>query len=272
MDILPPLVDWDFLSRNNKLTLDFFTNHLDKPWNMVFISAHSMITLNIIFEYPDLNWDIIGLLKNENLTAKQIELLKNNNYNLNGIDFIQKKYYTSMNDEILDELNIIVDGIKSRFITLYNFNDVKQNINNNWDWNILTNRIPIYYILQNINYNWACFDNFIKPEQFITYYNTSPNDTLIWNWSLVLETINDLNEFDGWNWDFFSLKIFNETIFNKYPNLPWNYNIIININPYINTKFVSSNLSLIEKYDYTNMNFLYRLPDISWDNIITNII
>lgn len=275
---LPIIVDFNYLSYNQNLTIDKIISYIDKSWDMFKLSCHQSITLNTILKYPDLNWDITGMINNPNITGKQLQLLKSNQYILNGIDFIQKKYNCDLNDEITAQLNIMLQNKNTQNITLYNFNLVTSNINNNWNWSILSMRVPISFIFNNLQYPWSCFDPVIKPVKMLEYFASVYDKTTYWNWDTVLKNIVALNETEGWDWDFLSQYVFTPAFYTKYPilplssmPLPWNWNIIIKRNPYINRRFVSLNIDIISMYDDSNLSFMYRLPDVYWNDCVNKI-
>jgi hypothetical protein len=268
---LPEIVDFTYLSNNPNLTIDIIVNNLDKPWNMLWLSSHQSITLNTILKYPDLNWDIIGMIHNPNITMNQIQLLKNSQYILNGIDFIEKKYNSDLTDDIVAEINGILQNKKTQMITMYNFNSVVNDINANWNWEMLSMRVPISFILNNTQYPWACFDPVLRPEKMLEYFASVYDKTTYWNWDTVLKNMVAVNEIEGWNWDFLSQYVFTPSFYTKYPELPWNWRIIIKKNLYLNRKFVSLHIDLINMYDDSELAFMYRLPDVFWTDCVNKI-
>jgi hypothetical protein len=62
--------DWNSISKNYYLTIDFIEKHITKPLNWGYISSNNNITLDDIQKYPHFPWSYFYLSMNENLTVK----------------------------------------------------------------------------------------------------------------------------------------------------------------------------------------------------------
>lgn len=76
--------NWEALSSNPNITLDYVLDHPEKPWNRYLLSKNPAITIKDVIEYPqrkrhtNLNkydnggWNKKGLLENPNLTVQDV--------------------------------------------------------------------------------------------------------------------------------------------------------------------------------------------------------
>lgn len=68
--------NWNSLSCNIYITLDFVLKHIDKTWNWYELSRHPNITMNDILEHPELPWKFHELHFNPNLTVEAFQRYK----------------------------------------------------------------------------------------------------------------------------------------------------------------------------------------------------
>ena len=67
------LWNWQWLSENPNITMDFVERHLDKPWNWNWLSENQHITMDFIERHPDNPWNWEWLSENPNITIGFIE-------------------------------------------------------------------------------------------------------------------------------------------------------------------------------------------------------
>ena len=66
--------DWEGISQNPNITVDFIEKHPDFYWDWYGISVNSNINIEKIIEkYPNKNWNWYSLSQNPNITASFIE-------------------------------------------------------------------------------------------------------------------------------------------------------------------------------------------------------
>ena len=56
--------NWNMISRNPNLTMNFINDNPDKPWNWNMISYNPNLTMNFINKYPDKDWCWYEISKN----------------------------------------------------------------------------------------------------------------------------------------------------------------------------------------------------------------
>ena len=109
-------LDYDYISYNQNITVEFIEKHIDKPWNWNNLSENPNITVNFLKKYIDKDWDWSSLSSNKNIT---LEFIVNNMY---------KQWCWS---DLLKNKNITA-GFIERNLNLY--------INREWDWcDVLSN-------------------------------------------------------------------------------------------------------------------------------------
>ena len=129
MDVVRDNPDWfwDYngLSLNTNLTIEFVCKYKCERWNWTAISSNKAITMNDIRNYPNLPWVYASLSRNKNLTIEFILEHKNNDWNWCGI---------SANDAIT-------------------MDDVRQNRNLPWEYVSLSRNpnLTISFILKNFS-------------------------------------------------------------------------------------------------------------------------
>lgn len=63
---------WDYLSFN-EMTLEFFLEHHDLPWNMYIISMYQkFVTLEVVEKNPHVQWSKKGIIVNNNIPLKSM--------------------------------------------------------------------------------------------------------------------------------------------------------------------------------------------------------
>ena len=73
--------DWEWISNNDNITIDFVEKHIDKPWDWEQVSWSDYLTMEFIEKYPDKPWDWEGILENPNLTLEMIDKYYDKNWN-----------------------------------------------------------------------------------------------------------------------------------------------------------------------------------------------
>ena len=65
--------DWERISENPNITMDFIDTHPDKPWDWRWISGNPTVTMDIIDAHPDKPWSWEWISLNPNLTMDFID-------------------------------------------------------------------------------------------------------------------------------------------------------------------------------------------------------
>ena len=89
MDVIEKYPDkpwnWNGISKNPNITMEFIEKFPDKPWAWVCISCNPNITIDIIEKYPDKSWNWSFISYNPNLTMDFIENNTDKPWDWNGI-------------------------------------------------------------------------------------------------------------------------------------------------------------------------------------------
>ena len=81
------LWDWDWISSNPNITLEFIEKYPDKPWHWICISGNPNITMEFIEKYPDKRWNWPLISSNLNMTIEIIEKYPEKPWNWYGISY-----------------------------------------------------------------------------------------------------------------------------------------------------------------------------------------
>jgi hypothetical protein len=209
------------LSENVNITLDIVKENLDKKWNYdilmmnksftwedinyiksltlttyeiiidTYISFNPNITLDIVFDNPQFNWEYNFIIQNKNIKLDDIKkylpkLEKKNNF---LIDFL------SLNENVTWEYVVQNPQIKwsydfltsNKNITL---NIIKANPDKNWNFNYLSRNLSITWndIVSNPEINWDW--DFISSHPNITWEIIKSNLNNPWCWHCVCHNPN----------------------------------------------------------------------------------
>ena len=85
--------NWNRLSSNPNITMEFIEKYPDKPWDWNELSRNPNITIEIFEKYPDKPWDWIDLSRNTTITMEIIEKYPNKPWNWNIISYNPTYYY-----------------------------------------------------------------------------------------------------------------------------------------------------------------------------------
>jgi hypothetical protein len=120
--------DWQIISSNPNITMQFIIDNPDKPWDWGTISRHPNITMQNILDHPDKPWDWGTISRHPNITMQFI---------LDNPDKPWNWWYISQNPSI----------------TMQNIVD---NPDKPWDWNGISGNpnITMQFILDNPNKPW----------------------------------------------------------------------------------------------------------------------
>jgi len=183
------ITDWDLLSDNVNLTMDFIEQHLDKEWNWNSLSCHNNITFEFILKHYK-NWMTSDIFYNPNITFEQIKNYKELNWNVISSqsfitwNHIKENLHLPWNwKRVTFNKNITIEIIINAFHSIEHLNYydfdwdeinsnkkinsdiIKQNHDLPWDWKLLSN---------NKNITWELLYEF--PNQSWNYYNLLRND------------------------------------------------------------------------------------------------
>lgn len=198
------------LSENENLTLEIVKENLDKNWNYnyllmnksfmwediqyiyeyqnmndtfsdTYISLNPNITMDIVINNPQHNWEYIFIIQNKNIKLEDIKKYlsifekKNNflidflslNENITWEQVIQNTQIKWSYDFLSSNKNITLDIIKANPDKNWNFNylsinlsitwdDIISNSKINWDWTFISSHPNITWkiIQENLNYPW----------------------------------------------------------------------------------------------------------------------
>lgn len=203
------------LSENENLTLEIVKENLDKNWNYnyllmnksfmwediqyiyeyqnmndtfsdTYISLNPNITMDIVINNPQHNWEYIFIIQNKNIKLEDIKKYlsifeKKNNF---IIDFL------SLNENITWEQVVQNPEIKWSYDFLSSNKNItldiiKANPDKNWNFNCLSRNLSITWndIVSNSQINWDW--TFISSHPNITWKIIQENPNYPWCWGCV---------------------------------------------------------------------------------------
>ena len=247
--------------QNTNKLLKFARDFKDKVY-WTSISANINISMDIIEENSDLNWDSFGIACNPNLTIDFITANKN-------------KFQTIWHwTEISRNKNI-------------QMKDIENNLDLDWDWNSIAENknLTIEFVKKYANrLNWA----YVSSNKNMTLDIIRSNPDLPWDYSgnIIISIPNSIssnpnltinfitarvaslkeNSDKDWNWAFISANS-NITMndIEQNPNYVWNYNYISK-NKNLTEDFIMKNLDEDWDWDFISIN-----PNIRFDIIQRHI-
>ena len=63
---------WKYLSSNPGIKMEDISQHMDKPWNWLYLSINPNITMEDVLNHPEIRWNWILLSRNPNITMEFI--------------------------------------------------------------------------------------------------------------------------------------------------------------------------------------------------------
>ena len=78
--------NWNGISRNPNITMEFIEKHPEKPWNWYNISSNPNLTMEFIEKHPEKPWNWNSISYNPNLTMEFIEKHPEKAWNWEGIE------------------------------------------------------------------------------------------------------------------------------------------------------------------------------------------
>jgi hypothetical protein len=249
---------------NPNITMDDIETIPEKYWDVDRIILNPNCTKEFVLKYKHLSWSWwevaydVGLVKNsvfynlhdvneenyDSVIIPEVEFLNSDEIDMTYI--LKLKEYK----DITLEWQIISDSNYKFNITI---EDIKNNINLPWDWDVVAmrNDITVEFVrghLDLFQYSWRN----LTINSSISINDILENETLPWDWNVIYERknydgIHDVNiEYisknlqKGWNWDELSITT-NVSMIDLYPNLPWNWEYVAE-NKTLNINFVLKHL------------------------------
>ena len=211
--------DWYRLSAHPLITFDIVRNHMELPWNWSRVSQNINITMSIIEAHPYLPWDYQWISLNPNITT----------------DFILS-HSDKLNWDSLSQHN----KITGEFVLLH------KDLPWNWMWLSYNPAIDIDSMLATLDLSWnrAACSRKVTSIEYIRRYPDFP-----WDWtqlSAVLKlTLDIVQEYElYWDWDELSQNdSLTPDIISAYPGQPWSW-YVVSGNPKMSVEFVKDNLHL----------------------------
>ena len=80
-------INWKVASKNPYLTMNILKQLPDKDWDFNKLSSHPNLTMNILKQLPDKCWDFNKLSSHPNLTMDILEQLRNKEWNWENISY-----------------------------------------------------------------------------------------------------------------------------------------------------------------------------------------
>ena len=298
--------DWEWLIENtdinveNYIPFNLIEKYLDK-WDYYYLSKNPNLTEKIILKYPNQNWDIKYLIKNNKITDfnaltrfKYINKKIINKYLDKSWDWkwlientnirVENYYHLSKNPNLTEEFILkypykdwdIEYLIKNNKITDFNalskFKNITQDIikkysDKSWDWK---------WLIENTNIHVETYISLKLIEEYyykLNYYILSENPNLTkefilkhpsQNWNIeYLINNNKITDFNILS----KFKNITQYIINKYPDKPWDWEWLIENTNIKLEKYILFNL--IEKYLYKwNYYELSKNPNITEEFIL----
>ena len=133
--------NWNYISYNENITIDFILNNLDKRWNWNVLSRNESISLKYILNNKKLNWNWHYVTQKKTLKIKDV--LNNNDLPWDW-NYISRNFY----------------------LTEY---DILNNIDLPWSWYYLADNqyLPMGFVLNDINYKCTLISDIVETA-FVT--------------------------------------------------------------------------------------------------------
>ena len=233
-----PNLTWNILYENIKRK-----GKMKSEWNWVAISAHNIITEDIVKQNRKLPWSIYGLCKNANMS----------------FDFIIKMYDIKLYINCISyNPNITWDIIKRPELS-----------NVNWNWKVLASNSNIVKPLME-----AVLNGHMQKQEFLSHkwdpYYLSKNKCLTWDFVfMMLNKVDfDIYENNVWCWKEISRhSCVTWSIIKKYKNIKIHDKILKQISGWVWVDIaLNPNIGwdhLMEIIDWNDINVSYILSDIS---------
>jgi hypothetical protein len=189
-------LDWELLSANPIITLNIVNNNPDLDWNYKGLSRNPNITWDIVLKNPEKNWNYRELLINPNITPDIVEK------NPDKFNVDDKYYWLSRNTNVtIEYIKKYSDDCDMSSISRLNSNItldiVKSNSDINYwgldEFSLYNTNIDLSDWLLNKSFNWD-----IK--------NLSMNSSIFWQiMNLNREKLKKIHDFD-WYFSIFDIK------------------------------------------------------------------
>ena len=287
-NISNPNIAWDEVSINENITWEFRNiirnnNYSLLNWKMIFtmmkieliifdkfklhsienvfqdLSNNSIFDLNIVFKYPEKDWDWKALSCHSDLDEKFLITFIEKDLNWKYI-INNREYYLELNGYrlITDKLLLNNSELNWRWDLLsYNKNINFQTIyllkDKNWDWKYITyNQKDIKNIemFPDLPWEWYDISNIYKLRKILTKELINKFHMKDWNWSdlIVLKLIDDkfINDFPNKDYDwlrFTSKEITSISMLRKYSDKELNW-FHFSISDLITMEDIDNNIDL----------------------------
>ena len=219
--------NWEYLSKNENITVDFIKNNLEKPWNWKYLSKNPNITWEFIENNLDKDWDWKYLSKKSKSFDHHI------NFFYETIREGKRTYleYLKKNSNFKTRLEIIENPdtcdletiFKKQFIT---WKIIENTPDKTWDWRSIS---------INPNITWEIINNNqTKPWKDKILYNQN----ITWD---IIESSRRNLRISSQSWASISKRsdVTWEIIENN-PNIPWDWSSISK-NPNITLEIIEKN-------------------------------
>lgn len=256
------LWDWDKLSENPNISIEFIDNNMNLPWNFSCVSENPNLSFDFVKKNISQDWKWSRLSSHDNITPEVIE----NNKDLPWV-WEARRMGSSC---VLFNKNITFDFIeknKDKELDIYILVREDNRLSTS-DYIRLSKLFPEYFEFESWDDLWF---NEISKKSNIDLNIVVENPEINWDWELISTNPNLTIEFllrypdKPWNWKQFS----------KNPNLK---NITLDIIEQNLDK--NWNWQCISEFNKLTMDFINKYPDKNWNwysissnlNIILDII
>lgn len=184
--------DYNYISENHDLTIDFIKDNIDEEWDWYKISKNPGIKMEDIQNNLKLPWVWSQISRNPNL---RIDFIKNNTNNLlrcPKTTFLQSCDWTAISrnrgikmEDIQNNPNLPWDFTLSGVVKNPNLtiDFVKLNSDKYWLWFAVSENVSINDIINNPDERWEW--DYISKSRKITMFDIENNSNLPWNWNFV---------------------------------------------------------------------------------------
>lgn len=246
------------ISLFNNITLEVIKELTDIEWDWVCISGHNNITLEMIKENPDLPWDYKGIISNKNIKFDDLKkyVIEENKLNeLNWIEEIKEKEKEKLLTGESPTLTTLMmnKGVKEE--------DIIKNPEIDWcyQWLSMNCNISLDFVLKNLELDWDIDLLFSRPtttwdeiKNGDLFYEDYDKENLLSNFSE--RTIRQISKNKNITWEI----ILN----NLHENWDWDY---VTMNPNVTFEIINNNPD--KKW---NKKLLYKNENISIEELKEN--
>jgi hypothetical protein len=257
------MIVYNNISMYNNITLEMIKELREIQWDWDTISGHNNITLEMIKNNPDLPWDYEGVIGNKNIKFDDLKKYIIKEININEINWIKEVQET---DKLLTGESLTLRTLQmNKGITE---EDIINNPEINWNYIWLSSNcnMSLDFVLKNKELDWDVDMLFSRPtttwdeiKNGELFYDDYDKENLLSNFSeytkkqisknknTTLEIILN-NLHEDWDWDYVTINP-NVTleIINNNPDKKWNKKILYR-NPNVSIEELKeNNIEITEK-------------------------